>query len=540
MTFRTLIFALLIVLSAMPIAAPLQAQAVCGVADDIMYPVESIESRTIENGYDDFSLFRNRFGGNHVGLDVAFREQGTPIMAAARGRVTYSNIEGWDTEGGVVIVEHYFPDGSRYYSLYGHVEETDDITLPAVGDCVEMGDVIAAVGWPSQSAPHLHYEIRTFMPDDGGPGYVQDNPLVLGWLHPLDFTRLWQLRLQPGFLDYITFLQVPTLPPVALDNGTYAIASGEQIMVFARPNLLLWRLNMDDVISGMTALSGGRISARSRSGQTITVTSGRYDALWTVPGPDEPFVTLGDTLIFVTEGGGLAAYAPGGELLWSLPAVPQPVQRVEHFQAGQNTVSVALRVADAVIWRVTDGTGTLLLEQRLANAPVVTSYGAGGWMAVADGQLVRVVGGALMPLAAVNMVPGRTAQLAADLVGNTYLYTGDSTNTLLSLDTGGGLRWSTRVAADEMLLPPLLDVDNGCLLYTLDSRGQLRAFNTNTGEEVMQTGLYSGGDVSGRPAARLLQAEADGTVHVSAGFLTMVTFNGQEMAQEAVQSCLLG
>ncbi len=71
----------------------------------------------------DFGIYRPPWGGLHTGLDVAFWRHGEPVMAAARGRVTYSDIEGWDTEKGVVVLQHTFPDGTLINTLYGHMEE---------------------------------------------------------------------------------------------------------------------------------------------------------------------------------------------------------------------------------------------------------------------------------------------------------------------------------------------------------------------------------------------------------------------------------
>ncbi|MFN8452191.1 MAG: M23 family metallopeptidase [Anaerolineae bacterium] len=177
-------------------AAVVAQDAPCGVVDALDYPIDI--SDTLANRYDDFGLFRSRFGGRHTGLDVAFNRRGEPVYAAARGIVTYADPEGWDTEKGVVIIRHTFPDGGIYYTLYGHMEQSDDIQFPRVGACIERGDPVGVVGWPSRGLPHLHYEIRNFLPDDGGPGYVEDNPLLSGWYDPLDFTELWQIRLAPG------------------------------------------------------------------------------------------------------------------------------------------------------------------------------------------------------------------------------------------------------------------------------------------------------------------------------------------------------
>ena len=44
-----------------------------------------------------------------------------------------------ETAKGVVIVEHTFPDGSIAYTLYGHMEQTDTLFFPPVGQCVDRG-----------------------------------------------------------------------------------------------------------------------------------------------------------------------------------------------------------------------------------------------------------------------------------------------------------------------------------------------------------------------------------------------------------------
>jgi murein DD-endopeptidase MepM/ murein hydrolase activator NlpD len=189
-----LIFILLLILAAFPIHSTAQGVDPCGVVDAIDYPVDGV---SIEN--DDFGMYRAVFNGRHSGIDVAFGRLGDPVRAAARGRVTYSDPEGWDTEKGVVIIEHVFPDDHIYFTLYGHVVETDTIKLLKSGSCVEKGQIIAAVGNPSRGAPHLHYEIRTMEASTGGPGYWPVDPLIAGWLHPIDFTERWRLRLTPAY-----------------------------------------------------------------------------------------------------------------------------------------------------------------------------------------------------------------------------------------------------------------------------------------------------------------------------------------------------
>ncbi|HYO87873.1 MAG TPA: M23 family metallopeptidase, partial [Candidatus Limnocylindrales bacterium] len=248
---------LAIALLALPVVLPTptaqsQPFSPCGVVDAIDYPIDI--SDTLAQGYDDFGVYRPRFGGNHVAVDIGFDRWGTPIHAAARGRVTLANLEEWDTEKGVVIIEHTFPDGSIAYTLYGHVDQGDGGMLPIEGSCVERGDVIALEGWPSRGKPHLHYEIRSMLPSEGGPGYIDGNPLDAGWFHPLEFTELWRTRLQPGFLSVQSFPSTPTLPPVLLDDGSAVLTLGDQLVSYL-DGVERWRISLGNIATGLLGLS---------------------------------------------------------------------------------------------------------------------------------------------------------------------------------------------------------------------------------------------------------------------------------------------
>ncbi|MBC7811637.1 MAG: peptidoglycan DD-metalloendopeptidase family protein, partial [Burkholderiales bacterium] len=397
-----------------------EVEARCGIVDTIGMPLES----GIAEGYDDFARYRARFGGNHTGLDIGFDHWGDPVLAAARGRVTYADPEGWDTEKGVVIIEHTFPDGSIAYTLYGHMEQIDTLVFPLVGQCMERGDIVGAVGWPSRGRPHLHYEIRNFMPNDGGPGYVVDNPLSRGWYHPLDFTQLWQMRLSPAFIDYVTFDLVPTLPPVILDSGVYVIANGDTIEGIRPPGEVLWRVQADGVITGIAALSGERVVAHTRNGQAVALQNGRYAALWDVPGPDEPFAVLGETLVFVTDEGGLAAFDAAGVSLWTLPSTPGAL--VVDFRGNGATeadggeVALSLRTPEGVSLRVVDAAGGVTYDEHMLRAPVVAPTASGSWMVLEGTQLARIdpngtesAQSVSQSLGTVSPPPGRTASLTA-------------------------------------------------------------------------------------------------------------------------------
>lgn len=550
LTIGTLALALL---GLLPAAA--QPYAPCGVVDAIDYPIDI--SDTLTAGYDDFALFRNRFGGNHVGIDIGFNRLGEPVYAAARGRVTYSNPEGWDTEKGVVILEHVFPDGSIIYSLYGHLEEDETTRFPAVGACVERGMPLGVIGWPSRGLPHLHYEIRNFMPSDGGPGYVLGNPQHEGWFHPLDFTILWNLRLAPAYLNAVTFTSVPTLPPVVLDSGVIVIASGSAIEGFIPPGQRLWRITADEVVTGLIGLPGDRAIARTRSGQTLALRGGRYVGVWSIPGPDAPLLAFDDAFALITENGGIAAYSVDGEHLWALPPGLEPAAvsagfvsaaeaqvglglRVLSFEQNGEQMAAAVRVDDAVHWRVVGRDGTLIYETQFERTPVVAAAPGGGWRVLDGATIYAVERGERRELGRISPVPGRTAAMAVDPVGNMYIYVGDPQATLLAIGAMGEPRWRIAYPFPATTLPPLLAAGGGCLLYSLDADGVLNAFDAANGELVAQRHLYAGGNRNSSPRSRLLWINGREQLLVSSGFLTTVALDGAQLAPAVLANCRLG
>ncbi|MEZ4669163.1 MAG: hypothetical protein R3E39_14745 [Anaerolineae bacterium] len=115
---RNVVFAafVLALFSLYPSNPTVAQSAPCGIADNIGLPVPDLVA-----GYDDFGLFRRRFGGNHTGVDLAFDRWGDPVQAAARGQVTLSNTLEWNTEKGVVVVSHAMPEWqSTLYGLWAY------------------------------------------------------------------------------------------------------------------------------------------------------------------------------------------------------------------------------------------------------------------------------------------------------------------------------------------------------------------------------------------------------------------------------------
>lgn len=86
----------------------------------------------------------------HPGLDIA-AEEGTPIAAAAAGRVVSAGPDGG--YGNLIVVD----DGNGVTTRYGHCSQI----FARVGDSVAPGQTIGAVGSTGHSTgPHLHFEVR--------------------------------------------------------------------------------------------------------------------------------------------------------------------------------------------------------------------------------------------------------------------------------------------------------------------------------------------------------------------------------------------
>lgn len=89
----------------------------------------------------------------HYGLDVAV-PTGTPLKAPAGGIVTLAQVDFFLT-GGTLILDH----GHGVSSVFIHLSRLDK----RVGDRVEQGDVIGAVGATGRATgPHMHWGMNWF------------------------------------------------------------------------------------------------------------------------------------------------------------------------------------------------------------------------------------------------------------------------------------------------------------------------------------------------------------------------------------------
>jgi hypothetical protein len=106
----------------------------------------------------------------HTGIDIA-RPTGTPLLGGLDGAtvVTAQDMGGY---GLTVIIEYVDEEtGVGVRVLYAHM---DGISV-AVGDVLELGDVIGTVGETgTATGPHLHLEIS--ISDDSGANWRRINP----------------------------------------------------------------------------------------------------------------------------------------------------------------------------------------------------------------------------------------------------------------------------------------------------------------------------------------------------------------------------
>jgi murein DD-endopeptidase MepM/ murein hydrolase activator NlpD len=524
MTLKSVLALLCLLLMLAP-AGAITAQNTCGVVDAVELPVEDINWQ-----FDDFARFRERFGGNHLGIDLAFDRWGDPVRASMRGRVTVSNLREWGSEKGVVVLQHIMPDGAFIYSVYGHMEETDRYTFPLVDSCVEAGQVVGVIGWPSLGRPHLHYEVRRGLPNEGGPGYTQGNPLNEGWYHPLDFTFTWRARLHPAFRSVLNFDTAPTVPPVLTETGGYALGGLTALSVLGADGRPAWRVAKEGVVDGLVALPGDRLVARTREGEVFSLQSGRYLGLWQVPGADVAFAALGEVLVFPTEDGTLTAYDTLGAQLWQIPG--QPGSRLAAFRWNGGRAILALAASDGLRLRQVIADGTVIAEMQLPRLDAIAPLPDMTWLLLSGEALYHWRAPDLVQIATISPPGGNGAALVYAPEGSVYIYTGGESPALVRLGPDGATRWAVPYPGGGTV-PPLMAVGTGCALYTLDATGVLHVFRAEDGTAVTQLAFYVGGRRSTSVNARLLRADGAEQVTVSAGFLSLMTFDGRTLSSGA-------
>jgi murein DD-endopeptidase MepM/ murein hydrolase activator NlpD len=494
--------------------------APCGYVDGFDFPVDDVDLE-----HTDFGIYRARFEGLHTGIDVAFEQLGDPVRAAARGRVTYSDPAGWDTEKGVVVIQHTFPDGTLVNTIYGHMEELNGHTFPAMNQCVEQGDVIGAVGFPSLGRPHLHYEIRTRYRHEGGPGYTDVNPLELSWLHPIDFTYLARLWINPAHQQHLSLAEPATQPPILVPDGSLIIAQNNHLVGMTAAGQALWRFDTLGSVTMLQALPDGRVLASTSNNQILVLNNnGSYSALWQAPFTATESILWNNSVVFVADNQTVAAYTPEGIALWTTPTLPGSVKR---WAISGDRLALGLSSGD--LW-IIDAAGTIRYQTAYPDLPV--PFG------VTNGEFILLTGSTMSRIDSAFQVTmlfdtGRELTSEAEWLqatdGTSYIYPGEG-RSFYAYGTDGALLWIAYMPGSH-LDAPRFGLGGGRLIYALTTDGQLLAYATDNGQLVGQFALYNGG-IDGFADKRWLDVRQDDTVHFSSGYLSLVTLDGLKLLDQ--------
>lgn len=95
--------------------------------------------------------FGKTLGGESRGIDIG-APNGTPVSAAAKGKVSYSGVPA-RAFGPLIIVEHE----NNLFTVYSNLSER----RAERGQAIKRGQIIGKSGGPKSSVPdHLHFEVR--------------------------------------------------------------------------------------------------------------------------------------------------------------------------------------------------------------------------------------------------------------------------------------------------------------------------------------------------------------------------------------------
>jgi hypothetical protein len=466
----------LYVLLAGALVVPVQAQAPCGMVNGIGYPVDPAVFQIVQ----DFGAPSPRHGGRyHTGEDWygGLDSYGQPVRAIAVGRVMYSWPLGWGRDGGVVILEHTFPDGSIAYSQYGHMEETEQYPFPGKFACVQQGDVVGVVG-NARPAPHVHFEIRVNQPDVPGPGYTWEDPTTLGWRRPSQFVLNWQAWLHPAHRWHLTLLDEagPISPPLLLPDYGMLYLDAYRLRGITPDGRILWRANFDKPAAGVTPFQDKvLVTFADGTMQRVNLDGTLADSWETGVAVDSAPISIGSALVFHTPDERIVVFDDSRRVvLWQIDGVP-PIRYS--------------RVAGRVIGLMTDANELLTVSlqgQLIDRRPL---QGLAGLETAPDGTLLVYSQDGLWTVSEEGTWTPMMENLPPGADSNAVLLTGDGTLYVLSGDAvanistlyaydANGQRWAVSLP----YMPGLTELaDYGSAILLTGNHGHIIAIQPSSG-----------------------------------------------------------
>jgi len=479
------------------------AQAQCGYVDALEFPVDP----NVFTITQDFGAQSGRFQGRyHTGEDwftdrniVGDSGRGTAygeyVRAIANGRVMLSSPSGWGADGGVLVIEHTFPDNTIAYSMYGHITEETGVTFPTVYTCVRRGDILAAVD-DARPTPHLHFEIRADNNTTAGAGYIWLDPQAAGYRRPSKFSRNWQVWLNDAVewrLD-LADESAPAAPPVQLDDYSliYLDDDGatDRLLRATPDGRVLWRILLDTDGVGVAPASDDSVTLFYSDGEVQQILrDGTAGERWMLgEAINSPPISAFGLLLFHTPQNTLIAYDPSSRLIvWRLENVAMPLRHVE--TAGALALMTAATDGETELLLVAPD-GSLVDRAYLQEAGALTTSADGSVIAYTAGGLWRIDGEGNWSL--LGDVPAGGANAAVAIAQDRgadslyYLFDGSTLYAYRAGDNTGLWQAPLNETIEGM---NTLSLVNDVLLLT-SSRGDVIAWQADTGAECARLRLW--------------------------------------------------
>ncbi len=457
---KTLFLLAVLVLSTLGIMPEGAAAQQCPTATTVNFPVDTA-SFTLAQGYGVPSPRHQ--GRYHTGEDWHLgrgMSLGQPVSAIAAGRVTYSYPLGWGRDGGVIIIEHTLADGTVFYSQYGHIAESGTVTFPLRSSCVEAGQVIAVIA-DARPAPHLHFEIRTAMPDTPGPGYAWTLPDAQGWRQPSQFILNYQARAQPAARWQLITNTLLGAPPLELDDHSLMYIDGDSLRLATYDGRVLWRVLLDQPAVAVVGYQRAPLVFYADGSVQQVDYQGAPVARWTLAGPIQSApVWVGDSLLYQAADGALVMLAANlQEAQWRLPDMPL----LAEIHPARDVIGLLSQTSELLII-TREGR---LLERTQLRAPAGMAVSAAGDLLVLTQTGLWQVAQEWTLLADTPAVNGSSA-LTLTEDGRIFLFDGAM---LRALDPAGTQLWQLPMIATGRTVLQHLDTT----LVLLSSHGQVIA-----------------------------------------------------------------
>ena len=457
-----------------------QSGAPCGVVDMLDFPLDPPDGdRAIGGG--DFGVYRAGYGSYHAGEDwgVRYRSNfGAPVYSIGHGMVTYAQPRGWGTDKGVIIVRHAFANGGSILSFYGHLDPPS-VTLN-VGNCVARGEQVGQIGRP-RTPPHLHFEIRSHMPTEPGPGYWPVDPTLAGWQPPSMY--IWENRMnaEPG----VMWTRRPTDNPSKglgfLEDGTLVFIEGSQLSGIDPQNgQLRWRSSDGEKVDG-AVLSADRLTiiAADQFGRVRAIRPAQLngdsqllpgrlslEVLW-----EADLGAVGIPTLMALPGGGavikvqqrIYAISATGALLWRHEFIARP----NDWTLGEKYLLVSTAGIERAVWAI-DESGPQFVIKEIYGRPVID--GEQFFLYAIDGvyRLEPIDCSAELLLALPRTYSGMGDMIALPDGGLLLAHMDLNDRRLIALDIDGNLRWERSYSGANPGKPQLILLDDQVYLLLIN------------------------------------------------------------------------